>query len=314
MARKLQLLNRTMIENAIPLLKRVFMSRRGCIFLGALFALGAIVVTGCSDRSVEPRRVSQSGSQPATATNGTATTVVDDQHAHKPGDHGGIIVTIGRDSYHAEALFEKGGTLRLLMLGKDEARVLEVDSQTFTGYAKLLGAAESIAFELSPVPQAGDVDGKTSQFVGQLPESLAGQAVEVTIPSVRIDGERFRLGFASASDSHAADIMPDKVNAEEEVVLYLSPGGAYTEADIKANGGVTASQKFKGVMSSHDMNPKPGDKICPVTLTKANSKFTWIVGGKPYEFCCPPCVDEFLKTAKQNPTALKNPDEYVKTR
>jgi YHS domain-containing protein len=108
--------------------------------------------------------------------------------------------------------------------------------------------------------------------------------------------------------------MPAKVNDEEEVALYLTPGGIYTEADIKANGGVTASQKFKGVMSSHDMNPKPGDKICPVTLTKANAKFTWVVAGKSYEFCCPPCVDEFLKTAKENPTALKNPEDYVKTR
>ena len=51
----------------------------------------------------------------------------------------------------------------------------------------------------------------------------------------------------------------------------------------------------------------------PTSPTVTHS-FTWIVGGKPYEFCCPPCVDEFLKTAKQNPTALKNPDEYVKTR
>ncbi len=290
------------------------MVTKNLVSRGALLIVCAVLVTGCADRSSGPSQVSKSETQPVTAANGTVAVAADDEHAHKPGEHGGIIVTIGRDSYHAEALFEKGGTLRLLMLGQDEAKVLEVESQTFNGYAKLLGATESISFELAPVPQAGDVEGKTSQFIGQLPESLAGQAVEVTIPSVRINGERFRLGFASAIASHAADVMPDNVNDEEEVKLYLTPGGAYTEADIKANGGVTASKKFKGLMSSHDMNPKPGDKICPVTLTKANPNFAWVVGGKTYEFCCPPCVDEFIKTAKNNPNELKNPEDYVKTR
>lgn len=280
----------------------------------ALIVLGAIAISGCADQSSAPAQASKSENQPASIPTATVVNVADDEHAHKPGEHGGIIVTIGRDSYHAEAIFEKGGTLRLLMLGKDEAKVLEVESQTLKGYAKLLGAAESTPFELAAVPQDGDLEGKTSQFVGQVPESVAGQAVEVTIPSVRINNERFRLGFASAAESHSNDAMPAKVNDAEEVALYLRPGGIYTEADIKANGGITASQKFKGVMSSHDMNPKPGDKICPVTLTKANAKFTWIVAGKTYEFCCPPCVDEFLKTAKENPSDLKNPEDYVKTR
>ena len=39
------------------------------------------------------------------------------EHAHKPGAHGGTIVEIGRDNYHAEAVFEKGGVLRLYTLG-----------------------------------------------------------------------------------------------------------------------------------------------------------------------------------------------------
>lgn len=287
------------------------MLTRVSIVAGALVLVaGMLLVVGCG----KPQGAATTGAadEQASASSAPTAASVDDEHAHKPGAHGGIIVTIGRDSYHAEALFEQGGTLRLLMLGKDEAKVLEVETQTFTGYAKSVGATESIAFELAPVPQPGDAEGKTSQFVGQLPEALAGQAVEVTIPSVRINGERFRLGFASATESHSADMMPDKVSDEEEVKLYLTPGGVYTDADIKANGGMTASQKFKGVMSSHDMNPKPGDKICPVTMTKASPKFTWVVAGKAYEFCCPPCVDEFVKTAKSAPDEIKAPEEYVK--
>ena len=92
-----------------------------------------------------------------------------------------------------------------------------------------------------------------------------------------------------------------------EKALYLTPGGKYTEADIEANGSVTVSQKFKTFKSAHDMHPKPGDKICPITLTKANPKCTWVIGGKEYEFCCPPCVDEFVRMAKQEPEKIDEP-------
>jgi roadblock/LC7 domain-containing protein len=128
-----------------------------------------------------------------------------------------------------------------------------------------------------------------------------------------ISGERFRLGFRSAPEQHDEG-MPNKVANDEERKLYLTPGGKYTEADIKANGNVTASMKFKGLKSSHDMFPKAGDKICPVTKTKANPQFTWVVDGKPYEFCCPPCVDEFVKTAKATPDEILKPVDYVKSK
>ena len=101
---------------------------------------------------------------------------------------------------------------------------------------------------------------------------------------------------------------------EKDRKLYLTPGGKYTEADIKANGGMTAAQKFKEFKARHDLKPKPGNKICPVTLTKANPQCTWIINGKKYEFCCPPCVDEFVSQAKDPQTAkeLKEPEEYRK--
>jgi hypothetical protein len=75
---------------------------------------------------------------------------------------------------------------------------------------------------------------------------------------------------------------------------------------------MTASQKYRGRMAAHDLNPKAGDKLCPITLTKANDKFTWVVGGKRYEFCCPPCVDEFVRLAKEQPDEVREPQEYVK--
>jgi YHS domain-containing protein len=232
-------------------------------------------------------------------------------HGHVPGAHGGIIVAIGRDNYHAEAIFESGGKLRLFMLGNDETQVQEIDAQELTAYVTLAGRAASTAVTLRPEPQSGDSEGKTSQFVADLPEGLAGQAVEVTIPSVRIGVARFRIAFTSAVEAHE-DPMPDKVDDAKERELYLTPGGIYTEADIEANGRLTASERFVAFRAKHDLHPQPGEKICPVTLTKANPACAWIIGGKTYEFCCPPCVDEFVKLAKEHPDAVQAPEKYVK--
>lgn len=262
----------------------------------------ALVVAGCEN--------GQKASSP-TAPAQLPETAQESDHLHKPGSHGGNIVEIGRDNYHAEVVFEKGGAVRLHLLGNDETKVQETESQVLTAYVKVEGGAEATPFTFRPVPQPGDSEGKTSRFVGVLPKELAGRKVEVTVPSIRIGGERFRFAFASAPAAHEED-MPAKVADEEERRLYLTPGGKYTEADIRANGSVTASEKFKGMMSSHDMKPRAGDRICPVTRTKANPKFSWVVGGKTYQFCCPPCVDEFVRTAKEQPEEIKEPEEYVK--
>jgi YHS domain-containing protein len=278
-----------------------------------------VVVAGCNNATGSRAAVtanpddtkSPSASIPSAKKGGVAARP-DEEHGHKPGQHGGIMISIGRDNYHAEAVFEKGGLLRLYTLGQDETRLLEVDRQPLTAYIKIEGETEAEPFELQPVPQHGDAADKTSQFIGKIPAGMIGKRVEVTIPILRIGNERFRIGFKSAPEAHVAADMPAGVSSDEERKLYLTPGGNYTAADIEANGNVTPSQKFKGQMASHDMKPKPGDKICPITATKANAKFTWIIGGKSYEFCCPPCIDEFVMLAKDRPDQIKDPESYLK--
>lgn len=106
--------------------------------------------------------------------------------------------------------------------------------------------------------------------------------------------------------------MPTALGLEAARELYLSPGGLYTTADITANGGVTAAQKYQGFQSEHDFAPRPGDRVCPVTRTKANPRCTWVVGGKEYQFCCPPCIDEFLQLAKEEPERIRPPEHYTR--
>ena len=294
-----------------------------CLISGVILTAGAVIVivAGCSSESppaaAEPLASTTTPVNTTPPLNAAAkavsndTKVAEEEHPHKPGSHGGIIIPIGSDSYHAEAVIEKSGDFRLMMLGKDESRIQEVDIQLVKAYVKAVGDPDATPIEMTAVPQDGDAPDMTSQFVGQLPEALRGRQLDVTIPNLRIAGERFRIGFTTVTETHA-DEMSDNLPADGERTLYMTAGGKYTEADIKANGNMTASQKFKGVASSHDMFPKQGDRICPITLTKANPNFTWIIDGKPYQFCCPPCVDEFVKLAKEDPEQVKNPDSYVK--
>jgi hypothetical protein len=238
---------------------------------------------------------------------------VDAEHGHVAGAHGGIMVSLGRDSYHVEAVVDSEGTVRLYTLGQDETRVIDVESQTLKGFVKAEGDTDSKAISFDPTPQDGDSPGKTSLFVGQLPQELVGRKLDVTIPNIRIDGDRFRLGFVSGQESHGeAAEMPAKVADEAELELYLKPGGRYSEADIAANGNLTASQKFQGIKSEHDMKPKAGDMLCPISGTKANPNFTWVIDGKSYQFCCPPCVDEYLSSAKTATDPLPDPDSFIK--
>ena len=293
--------------------------------LASSSALGLLIIAGCNqanqvsdagaDTSQSTLEQAKPGNAKASDVQSTATTSLesDTEHGHKSGAHGGIMVSLGRDSYHVEAVVESDGTIRLYTLGKDETRVIDVESQSMKGFVKAEGDADSKSIAFEPSPQDGDAENKTSLFVGKLPSELIGRKLDVTIPNIRIAGERFRLGFQSGQESHGdSPAMPDKLADDAERDLYLTPGGRYTAADVAANGNVTASQKFKGIKSAHDMNPKSGDRICPITETKANPKFTWIIDGKPYQFCCPPCIDEFLKTAKASSDPLPDPDSFVK--
>jgi len=237
----------------------------------------------------------------------------DDEHAHQAGTRGGIIVSIGQHNYHAEAVFEKDGTVRLFTLGKEEARIQEVEKQTLKASVWPEGDnSNALTFELKPEPQTGDAEGKTSQFVGRLPQELIGKKV-VASSSITIDGGRFRFEFRNTGGSqHAAMPQGVKAGSEKERQLFLQPGGIYTQADIEANGNRVPSVKFKDVESwPHEDAMQVGDKICPVTKNKADARCSWIVNDKEYEFCCPPCLHKFIGWAKKEPEKVKDPSEYV---
>jgi hypothetical protein len=121
-----------------------------------------------------------------------------------------------------------------------------------------------------------------------------------------------RFGPALRPGDDALPAMPAKVADADERELYLTAWGKYTEADIAANGWRTASGAYPGFRADHDIDPQPGDPVCPITRTKADPRCRWVVGGHMYTFCCPPCIDEFVQLAKTEPDRLRPPGEYVR--
>jgi hypothetical protein len=157
----------------------------------------------------------------------------DGEHAHTAGAHGGTIVSLGRNSYHVEAIVTNSGELRLYTLGSDESRVMDVETQDLVAFAKTSGGSDAISIALKAKPQLGDASGKASLFVAQLPETLTAKAVDVTIPNIAIHGERFRLGFTTKTDEHSDAMMPGKVADEAEKQLYLAPGASTVRPTLR---------------------------------------------------------------------------------
>lgn len=221
--------------------------------------------------------------------------------------HDDGVISFAQEQYHGEVVLENGDTLRLFILGPDPTRVSDVEVQTLAATVRT-AEGDAVSVELAPSPQPEDRPGRTSQFVGRLPAEFAVAPSEISVPALRLKEARYRLVFPLAQQPHVK--MPEKLLDSAERDLYLTAGGRYTAADVAANGQMTASQRYQGFQARHDVNPQPGDLLCPITRTKANPSCTWIIDGSRYSFCCPPCIDEFLRVAKSEPEQLLKPHAY----
>src|SRR5262245_28365161 len=109
-----------------------------------LLGFAIVLVSGCGKAPDEVKPAAETAGAP------------DGEHCHQPGQHGGSIVEIGRDNYHAEAVFGEEGLVLLYMLARDEAQIQEVESQTLTAYARAAGDTRGVEFTLKPQPRKDD--------------------------------------------------------------------------------------------------------------------------------------------------------------
>lgn len=260
----------------------------------------------------------------------TATTASANSGTH---DHTGTNLHAGNvQSFadrHVEMQLAPNGRLRLYFYGERERQLAPVPALGME--MEILPIGENpLVVTLQPRPYPGEAEGSASRYEGTFSStSLSGTpGAALTLPYA---GRTYRvqwrpenlIGAQNAHNPDGSDVaMPTPLAdtastergqpTEAERALFLTPGGKYTQADIVANGNTVAALKYRGQMASHNQNPKPGDYLCPVTRTVANPRFTWIIGGKTYRFCCPPCIEEFLKQAKADPGAIPDPESYRK--
>jgi hypothetical protein len=197
-----------------------------------------------------------------------------DEHAHKPGPHGGFVVSLGADSYHAEAIFTKDGKLKLYTLGKDETKTIDVESQTLKSHVQAEGVKDAVEMELKPV---GEKSGRTSEFVGDLPKEAADKKMTVTIPSIKIGGEQFRIVISSEDAKKAAQ----QSELDREVKTERAK---LSESERK----LVDAQEWCAVMNDHRL----GEMGAPIKL---------MVKDQPVYLCCAGCRKR----------ALANPDRTL---
>lgn len=226
----------------------------------------------------------------------------------------GMIANIG--DYHIELVLETDGKIRAYILGKNEWETMPIEALELRGEVIFESETEAKTLIFKPDPQSKDARG-ASEFVSKLPSSDQMEVALIVI-NVPIGARLYRARFTPQPLVNVQvhqQAMPEGVakGSDDEKRLYLTPGGKYTLKDIELNGSTIPSIKFKGIRAEHDMNPRKGDTICPITFTKSNPKFYWWINGQKYLFCCPPCIDEFVSKAKKDPKFLKHPSEFIKS-
>lgn len=232
-----------------------------------------------------------------------------ESHGHPPGRHGGSVVAIDRDNhFHAEAAIEGDGLVRLYLFGRELTEVRPVVARTVCASVRGHDAEGDFALMFRAEPLETDPPGKTSRFAGRLPPTLWRGHHWLVIWSLPIEGARFRFEI-ELTHTPPDEAVVAKAEKDEDA-LYAVPKGKYLADDVRRNGTVPASRKYRGKRPSHDEQPAPGERVCPVSRERVDARFVWVIGGNEYRFCCPPCIDEFVAIAKERPDEVKEPDFY----
>lgn len=230
-----------------------------------------------------------------------------DEHEHgETGPHGGPLAEWD-NVYHAEFTADHGAKQAIVYIHDDKAKKApQVEASRFTKVRLTITSVKPpIVIELTHDAKKSGPDGIA--FVGTHDELAKTTGFKGNLSGLRDEKSKDEKRYSNDFEYEGVKDSKDKA-----VNLALKPGGIYTAADIKANGNTTPAEKYKGKKLGHgEDDPKPGDKICPISKSKANPDCVWIIQGQTYEFCCLPCVDQFIRLAHNNPAKVKDAKEYV---
>ena len=138
--------------------------------LAAFPLLGAALLTGCApDPAETPDAAPPFAADPHAGR-------ADDIHPTE-GPHGGGLIELGDEEYHAELVHdEAAGSVTIYLLDSHGDAPAPVDAANVTIHLVRAGARE--AFALPADPDAGDPEGRSSRFVSSDPELAGGLDAE----------------------------------------------------------------------------------------------------------------------------------------
>jgi hypothetical protein len=124
-----------------------------------------------------------------------------DNHAHpEHGPHGGDLIELGQEAFHAELVHGESG-IAIFVLDDSALQSVPIASTSLT--ASLKHAGEVKAFDFSADPDTNDPSGKSSRFVSadsQLDQWIDAGAEGAIV--IEIDGKNY-TGKIAHSDEHA---------------------------------------------------------------------------------------------------------------
>lgn len=173
------------------------MRTRSNLSFAPLAALLCVTVTvaGCA----------QPASESKTAGGGSSAEV----HEHpSKGPHGGVLVELGNEQYHAELVHDKeAGSVIVYVLDSAAKAAVPIDASEVTINLSHDGEAEQ--FTLTASPESGEDAGKSSKFTSteaELATELDHDHVEAQVV-VSVDGKQYRgkVSHAHEGDDHDHD-------------------------------------------------------------------------------------------------------------
>lgn len=138
----------------------------------------------------------------------------DDHAGHDHGDHdhptegphGGSLIELGEEEYHAELVHdEKAGTVTIYILDAHAEKATPIEATELTINLKHDGMGEQ--FKLAATPEAGEPAGKSSKFTSteaELAEDLDHEGADAQLV-VNIDGKQYRGAVAHDHDHEGHD-------------------------------------------------------------------------------------------------------------
>lgn len=154
------------------------------------------LAVGCGPAAAPPEKAASTASQPAEPDDGHGHSH-DHGHSHEHGPHGGDLLELGDEEYHAEVVHDEE-SVTVYVLDGNAKEAVAIDAPNVT--INLKQEDRPVQFELPAAPQEKDPAGSASRFVLKNADlaKLVTQAKSEPKLVVAVQGKSYRADIVHA--------------------------------------------------------------------------------------------------------------------